>query len=238
MSQLRFPFKNLLLAGVLLSASFSGQAFSQEIRYSWLDLSFMAQDVDKMGTQIPVPGQIVDVHGTDGDGIRFRGSVGTWHNLYLFMDYGSTDINVDITVTNPGGTFPAVDEFDFTDIRSGIGLKWSVGFATDIYAEISYDSLDLDFGSFAGEDFDTGDQNVGAALGIRSMMGDDIELRAYARYSEHADMDLTSAVFDSGTIFGAGLGWQIIRGLSIVGDYETGKFARWSVGFRLDLDEY
>jgi hypothetical protein len=29
----------------------------------------------------------------------------------------------------------------------------------------------------------------------------------------------------------------VIRGLSIVGDYESGEISSWSVGFRLDLDE-
>jgi len=230
--------KSLLLAGLLLSSALSAPVMAQEVRYSWLDLSFMVQDFDRMGTQTPVPGQIVDVHGTDGDGVRFRGSVGTWHNLYIFMDYGSTDIDVDVLVTSPGGTFPAVDEFDFTDIRGGIGLKWSVGFATDVYGEVSYDSFFLDFGSFAGEDFDTGNKDIGGALGVRSMISDNLELRGYARYSSHADLDLTTAVYDTGTLFGAGFGWQVIRGLSIVGDYESGQFARWSIGFRLDLDEY
>ena len=44
-------------------------------------------------------------------------------------------------------------------------------------------------------------------------------------------------MFDEDTLFGAGFGWQIIRGLSIVGDYEAGEFSNWSIGFRLDLDE-
>jgi hypothetical protein len=38
-------------------------------------------------------------------------------------------------------------------------------------------------------------------------------------------------------VYGAGFGWQIVRGLSIVGDYESGQFTSWSLGFRLDLDE-
>jgi hypothetical protein len=232
-----FPVKGLLMIGILLSAALSGPAVAQQVRYSWMDISFMGQDVDKMGTQTPIPGQTVDVHGKDGNGVRFRGSVGTWHNLYLFMDYASSDIDVDVVVTNTGGAFPAVDEFDMTDIRGGIGLKWPVGFSTDVFAEVTYDSLDMDFGSFAGEDFDTGNKDVGGALGVRSMITDDLELRGYARYSSHADIELTTAVYDTGTIFGVGFGWQLVKGLSVVGDYESGEFARWSIGFRLDLDE-
>jgi hypothetical protein len=225
------------IAGVLLMTAMSAAATAQEVRYSWLDMSFMSQDFDRMGTQVPLAGQTVDVDGSDGDGIRFRGSIGTWHNLYLFFDYGSTDIDVAALVTNTQGQFPAEDEFDYTAIRGGLGLRIPVGFKADIYGEVSYDSLDLDFGSFAGENFDADDQDVGGAIGIRAMLTDDLELRAHGRYTSVGDVDLNTAMFEEDTLFGAGFGWQIVRGFSIVGDYEAGEFSNWSIGFRLDLDE-
>jgi hypothetical protein len=225
------------IAGIFLLAVVSTAATAQEVRYSWLDMSFMAQDFDRMGTQVPLPGQTVDVDASDGDGIRFRGSIGTWHNLYAFLDYGSTDIDVAALVTNVQGQFPAVDEFDYTTIRGGIGLRIPVSLKADIYGEISYDSLDLDFGSFAGENFDTDDQDIGGAIGIRAMLTDDLELRAYGRYTSVGDVDLNTGIFDEDALFGAGFGWQIIRGFSFVADYEAGEFSSWSIGFRLDLDE-
>ena len=69
------------------------------------------------------------------------------------------------------------------------------------------------------------------------MLNDELELRAYGRYTSVGDVDLNTSIFDEDTLFGAGFGWQIVRGLSIVGDYEAGEFSNWSVGFRLDLDE-
>ena len=69
------------------------------------------------------------------------------------------------------------------------------------------------------------------------MVNDDLELRAYARYSNHENADLTTGEFDTGTLFGVGFGWQLVRGFSIVGDYESGEYAHWAIGFRLDLDE-
>ena len=224
------------IAAVLLGAA--GAAGAQEVRYSWLDIAFMAQEVGKSGTQqTPVAGQFVDVDANDGDGIRFRGSIGTWNNLYAFVQYGSTDIDVSALVTNPGGMFPADDEFDLTQVRSGIGLRYPVRFNIDVYGEVSYDSLDFDFGSFAGEDFDADDQDIGGALGVRAMLNDDLEARVYARYTPHEDIDLTLGEFDTGTVFGVGFAWQLVRGFSIIGDYESGEFAHWAVGFRLDLDE-
>jgi len=229
--------RHLLSCLLVLVLSVSGAANAQEVNYSWLDLSFMAQDVGLMGTQVPVPGQTVDISTTDGDGVRFRGSFGTWHNMYMFVDYGATDIDIAAVVTNDQGVFLAEDEFDLTTIRGGVGVRFPIGFSTDINLEVSYDSLDFDFGSFAGEDFDISNQDVGGTLGIRSMVTDNLELRAYGRYSSHADLDLNTLEFDTGASYGAGFGWEIVRGLSIVGDYEAGAFDNWSLGFRLGLDE-
>ena len=234
----RVPAKRYLALLTLVAACFlSSPGNAQEVRYSYLDLSYKAQDFDRQGTQVPVPGQVVDYDGKDGDGVLFRGSIGTWYNFYAFVDYGSTDIDLDATVTNDQGDFFASDEFDLTTIRGGLGYRFSLSFSTDIYVEATYDSLDLDFGSFATEDFDTDDQDIGASLGIRSMLNDDFEVRAWGRYTNHETVDLNTLEFDTGAVYGAGFGWQIIRGLSLVGDYESGQFTNWSIGFRLDLDE-
>jgi hypothetical protein len=224
-----------LLASLLLLGA--GPAAAQEIRYSWLDMSFMGQEVDRSGVQVPVIGQSVEVAGSDGDGIRFRGSVGTWKNLYLFIDYGSTDIDVDAVITNAQGVFEANDEFDFTTIRGGLGWKYSIFNKTDIFAEVSYDSTDLDFGSFAGENFDTDAQEIGGALGFRTLFGDHFELKVQGRFTDVGDVDLNTLEFDSDTLFSVGFAWELIRGFSIVGDYESGEFTSYALGFRLDLDE-
>jgi len=232
-------FRRRVFAVVIVLAAFaSGTAVAQEVRYSWFELSYMGQDVGSQGIkQTPVPDQTTSVDAKDGNGVRFRGSFGTWKNLYMFGEFGSSDIDVDAIVDNDQGQFPAQDEFDLTTIRAGVGFKWSILFATDVYFQASYDSIDFDFGSFAGENFDTDDQDVGAAIGIRHMLNDDIELRASARYSNHSDVNLSTGAFDSGEYFGAGFSWEIVRGLSFVGDFETGDIPTWSLGFRLDLDE-
>ena len=224
---------------ILALATFSHSAAAQEVRYSWLDMSFMTQDIDRAGS-LPSPGipdQIVDIAVTDGQGVRFRGSLGTWKGFYLLVDYSSTDIDLTGTVTNPGFTDDFADEFDYTSIRGGIGLKFSMFDATDLYFEITYDSLDLDFGSFAGEDFDMDRQEAGATLGVRSMFGDHFQWDLHARYSGVGDADLTTGLFDTDTLFGTGFAWEVVRGLSIVGDVEAGEFTAWAIGFRIDLDE-
>ena len=228
----------LAACAVVLAALSSGSAGAQELRYSWLDLSYMAQEVDRQGTQqTPVPGQTTSVDAKDGDGVRFRGSFGTWYNFYGFGEYGSSDIDVDALVSNDQGDFSASDEFDLTTIRGGIGWRYPLRFATDIYVELTYDSIDYDFGSFAGESFDIDDQDLGGAIGIRHMLNDDIQVYVYGRHSNHADVDLDNLVFDAGQFYGGGLVWEIVRGLAIVADFESGEITSWAVGFRLDLDE-
>ena len=235
----QYSRKVLYACTILLSLGLASTAGAQEVRYSWLDLSFMGQDVGGLeGTQqTPIVDQFVDVNAQDGDGVRFRGSYAIGESFYFFGDYGSTDIDVDALVTNDQGTFPASDEFDLTTIRGGFGYHYGIGFSTDIYAEISFDSVDYDFGSFAGESFDTDATDAGAALGIRHMLNDDWELRASGRYSSQAAVDLNTLEFDSGAFFGVGFSWEIVRGLALIGDYETGDVDSWSIGFRVDMDE-
>lgn len=227
---------SVLLLGIVANPA----SAQEEVRYSWFEISYVAQDVDRLGSQTDILNQqTVDIDAQDGNGIRFRGSVGTWNNFYTFVDFASSDIDLSAVVTNPIGMFPAEDEFDFTSIRAGLGYRIPLNYRTDLYAEVSYDSVDLDFGSFAGENFDTDAQDVGGALGIRAMLGDNLELRAYGRYTNVGDVDLNNpaGAFDADTPFGVGFGYTLIRGLSLTGDYESGEFANWNIGFRLDLDE-
>ncbi len=230
------PLARVLAAVAMLGAFSTVEA--QAVRYSWFEVSYVRQDVAKDGSFTDAGiNQTVNVSSSDGDGIEFRGSVGTWHNFFAFLDFNSSDIDVAATVINDQGEFSAVDEFDFTAIRGGLGIKWSMTNATDLYAAASYDSTDLDFGSFAGENFDVSDQGPGGSVGVRSIFGDRLELRAYARYSQVGDLDLTTRQADGDTLYGVGFGIELVRGLSIVGDYEDGVFSSWNVGFRLDLDE-
>jgi hypothetical protein len=225
------------IAALLFIAS-SSAVLAQDVRYSWFEIGYVQQDVGKNGTTTDnTIGQTVDVAAKDGNGIKFRGSVGTWHNLFAFVDFNSSNIDVDAVVTNSQGTFPTQDEFDFTAVSGGVGLRWPLTLKTDIYGALTYDSVDLDFGSFAGENFDVGNKGVGATVGVRSMIRDRLELRANVRFSEVGNVDLSTGTWDADTLFGVGFGYELIRGLSITGDYESGEFSSWNIGFRLDLDE-
>ncbi len=229
-------FAKTILVVSLLTGSCA--SWAQDLRYSWFEISYTQQDIDRAGSLTDaVIAQTVDISARDGSGVKFRGSLGTWHNVFAFIDYSSTGIDVGAVVSNSQGQFPVSDEYDFTAIRGGVGAKWSLTGKTDIYGAVSYDSTDHDFGSFAGENFDSGDKDLGVSVGVRSMLGDKVELRGQVRYSAVGDVDLTTGILDADTLFSVGFGYELIRGLSVTGDYESGQFSSWNIGFRLDLDE-
>jgi hypothetical protein len=212
-------------------------AHAQEPRYSYFEIGVLNQDQSLTGTQVPIPGQVVDIATTDGSGVQFLGSLEIWNGVYAFAEYGSADPDVGAIITNAQGQFTATDEYDLTTIRGGVGYGFPLSFNTHVFAEVSLDSLDYDFGSFAGEDFDTGDTGLGAAVGIRSILWDDFELRASGRYTSSGTANLTTLEIDDDTLFAVGASYMFIRGLSLTADYETGEIDTWSIGFRLDLDE-
>jgi hypothetical protein len=227
-----------LVGAVLCASAFLNVADAQDVRYSWFEFGVLGQDVQKEGSQFdPGLNQSVNINALDGGGVRFRGSVGTWRNFYVFMNFESSDPDVEAVVTNSQGIFLAEDKFDLTSIRGGVGYKYSLNHRADIVAELGYDSVDFDFGSFAGEDFDVDGQDVGASVGVRWMVNDDIELRAHGRFTNVGDVNLTTQEFESDVLFGVGIGYMPIRGFSFTLDYETGQIETLSIGFRLDLDE-
>jgi hypothetical protein len=61
------------VTAALLLGIFSTSAQAQEeVRYSWFEISYVAQDVGRSGTQIsladPLEPQLVEINGTDGSG--------------------------------------------------------------------------------------------------------------------------------------------------------------------------
>ena len=69
------------------------------------------------------------------------------------------------------------------------------------------------------------------------MFGDHFELKVQGRFSSVGDVDLNTLEFDNDTLYSVGFAWELIRGFSVVGDFESGEFSSYALGFRLDLDE-
>ena len=227
-----------IVAGLALALPQAARA--EEPRYSFFEVQFTGQTLDRKGTQTqPELAQTVEIETDSGEGIAFFAGLGLWNNFYLFGDFVSTDIDNKAVITNddPESPFRAGDEFDLTTLRGGVGYRFQLNFTTDIVGQLGYESLDLDFGSFAGENFDADDQGLSGLLGIRTILQDRFELHAHGRYSDVGDPDIGTGEFDSDILFGGGVGWQLVRGLWLRANYETGEIDTWGIGLRLDLSE-
>ena len=108
------------LAVVLLcSTAVMNCANAQDVRYAWFELGVLGQDVQKSGSFFDLGlNQSVDIDASDGGGVRFRGSIGTWKNFYAFFNFETSDPTVEVVVTNNQGEF-------FADIGSAsVLVKW------------------------------------------------------------------------------------------------------------------
>ena len=75
MSNFQSAVRRLLILGSMLSVTLASTAMAQEVRYTWVEMSYVEQNAEIEGTRpTPIPGQTVVVNGVDGDGIRFRAS--------------------------------------------------------------------------------------------------------------------------------------------------------------------
>lgn len=224
----------VVASGLVLPAG----TLAQELPYAWFDIAFIGQDVSRSGTQSsPDLTQTVDLEAEDGNGIRFRASLGLWNHFFAFGEFSSADVDDRAVVRNVQGDFPASDEFDLTRFRAGVGYSIPLNYTNYLDVGVSYDSVDFDFGSFAGENFDADDKGVGAQLAYRSLLAQRFELGAHVRYTSVGDVDLSTGEFDADLLYGVNFAWTPLRAFSVIADYETGEIDTWAVGFRLGLDE-
>ena len=95
------------LALAMLLTAMSAGASAQDVRYSWFDIGFGGQDVGKDGSLTDAGlGQTVDVSASDGNGIRFRGSVGTWKPRSYECDWAPGPIPWSATINSPAVPLP------------------------------------------------------------------------------------------------------------------------------------
>ena len=94
--------RTMAMAAVMLcTTAVMNCANAQDVRYSWFEFGALGQDIQKMGSSFdPDLNQSIDINATDGGGVRFRGSVGTWKNFYVYFNFESTDPTVEAVITN------------------------------------------------------------------------------------------------------------------------------------------
>ncbi len=99
----------------------------------------------------------------DGDGFGLAGSFEVADNFHVFGGYSSTGFDFSV---------------DLNQISLGGGYHEEISANTSFFANLAYVNLELETGSFGSVD----ESGVGAAIGLRSMISDRLELEGSIGY--------------------------------------------------------
>jgi hypothetical protein len=221
-----------LLALCLCAANVSS---ASELSYTFLDFRYVANDIEATGAQDPVPGQTVEGKTEDGDGVGVGGFVAIGERFYFVGSYQSAIIDLEGVVSNPLGVTSVRDNFDFVETSVGFGYLKELRPNLDLTAEITYDQADYDFGSFAGEDFDSNDGGAGGKVGFRWNPVEPLEVAWYARYSPVGSVLISTRELEADTLVGLGVNWYFIEDLGVGLTYESGDVETMTVSMRFSF---
>ena len=119
--------------------------------------------------------------------------------------------------------------------RAGVGYLFEIGTNFDIVLDLTYDTSEYDFGSIAGENFDTHEAGAGAQVGFRWNPVLPFELYAAGRYSTVGKIDLNRREFDSDTLFNLGLRWYFFEDLGVGVEFESGQVDTITLSMRFSF---
>lgn len=210
-------------------------ASASELSYTFLDFQRPDVSVDAKGVQTPVPGQIVQIDALDGEGIAVAGSLAIGRRFYAGGSYRSSIVDVTGVVSNPFVTINVADTFDLVQTNLVFGYIRPIGDDLDFVAELSYDSANYDFGSFAGENFDIDDAGAGARIGMRWNPARPVELYLFGRYSPVAKAVLSERAYEDGTSFTAGVRWYFWENLGAGIEYDSGDVDTTTISMRFSF---
>ncbi|MDH3612053.1 MAG: porin family protein [Gammaproteobacteria bacterium] len=145
---------------VILLLAFSASASAEGFSYNYLTLGYGNTDFD--------------VVNADGDGITLGGSYAFSDKIHGFFGYDTAELESII---------------DLTRLRAGVGYNTGLTDAVDMYARISYESIDFDFPNIGIPlGIDTDDSGYGLGVGVRFRTSDVLELNAGIRYVDYSDL--------------------------------------------------
>jgi hypothetical protein len=219
----------------MLVAACAAPADASDLSYTFVDFQVLGHSVDARGTQSPTPQQVVEVDADGGDGIAVAGGIALPGRFYLGGQFASSVIDVDARVMSPLAIADVSGEFDLVTSSLAIGYQREVGETFDWIAELTHESAEYDFGSFAGENFDADDSGLGARVGFRWNPRPALELFASANYSPVGESVLDELGFDSDLLLNAGIRWYFFQDLGVGLDYQSGDMSRLALSMRFSF---
>ena len=224
-------------AALLLLALPGAPSLASELSYTFIDFQAITNKLDLAGTQTPVPAQTVAILADEGDGISIGGSVSIGQRFFLAGRFQTSIVDVSGVITNPLGTTAVSDNFDLIQSRIAFGYQKELSENFDIVFELSYDSSEYDFGSFAGENFDMRTTGTGASAGFRWNPRIPFELYGSAHLNPVGKGDLQALEFDSETRMRLGMVWYFLEDLGVGLDYEAGDVDTVSLSMRFSFGD-
>jgi hypothetical protein len=210
-------------------------ASASELSYTFLDFQRPSVSVDARGVQTPVPGQSVTINALDGDGIAVAGSLAVGQRFYAGGSYKSSVVDVTGVISNPFVTLNVADTFDLVQTNLVFGYILPIGDELDFVAELSYDTANYDFGSFAGENFDIDESGAGGRIGMRWNPVLPVELYLFGRYSPVAKASLSEGAYEAGSSVTAGLRWYFFENLGAGIEYDSGDIDTTTISMRFSF---
>ncbi|QCZ92625.1 porin family protein [Salinimonas iocasae] len=182
--------KRMLVAAAITTFSmnaFSAQTFSNGPTWDFVEAGYSKADVD-------------DIDIFEPSGINLEGSVSVGENFFVNGAYRNLS-DEEMTV-----------ELELSQLSLGVGYRYGMTKSTDLFAAVSFENLNAE-AKLDGDSFVEGDENgFGVAIGVRSMVIDQLELSAQVKQIE---LDETST-----TGFEAGINYYFTPALAIGATYE------------------
>jgi hypothetical protein len=177
----------------------------------------------------------VQIDALDGDGIAVGGSLRVGQRFYVGGSYKSSVVDVTGVVSNPFVTINVADTFDLVQTNLVFGYIQAIGDELDFVAELSYDSANYDFGSFAGENFDLDESGAGGRVGLRWNPARPIELYLFGRYSPVAKAALSEGAYEKGSSVITGFRWYFFENLGAGIEYDSGDIDTTTISMRFSF---
>ena len=213
----------IALALALAAAPFA--AFAQH-SYNYVEGGYTQINLDEVAKYGSPMSGWTRFNDLDADGFFIGGSAELVGSLYAFGAYRDGSGDLDYRWSPPVNVVPGMTaslDADITQYNLGLGYHWSLNERTDLLAELSYYSTEVEVdNSYAGLDGD----DVRASVGVRHWMADSVEVWGKASFT---DGDAYDQVV-SGTL---GLQWKLTEHWGLVGEIEGGGgYSQFAVGAR------
>lgn len=214
-----------------------GAASASDLRYTFIDFRVIDNGIDAVGTQEPIAGQQVTTAADGGTGISVGGALGLPAGLYAAGSFASSVIDVETRIMSPLAEETVADKFDLIGSSFGLGYRHALGPKLDLIGELSYDTAELDFGSLAGEDFDTKGHGAMLRAGFRWNPRPSFELYATGGRSPVGSLSLDERRFSPAAVVDAGARWYFFPDLGVGVDYRSGALSGVTISMRFGFGD-